>query len=141
MNWTTLRTKFFKECVTDGKVNYSPHNLFEWFKANLEPKPIRSNRQNRYLHSIIALYAIETGYTLEEMKTVLKRECGFMVYEKNGNKFLRSSAELDTKEMTDFIDWIRNSAGMNGIYLPSADEAGRNWDEIEKTIERNKTYL
>jgi hypothetical protein len=141
MNWTALRTKFFKECIIDHRFIHTPAGLFEWFKTNLEPKPIRSNRQNRYLHSIIALYAIETGYTLEEMKTVLKRECGFMVYEKNGVKFLKSSAGMDTKEMTDWIDWIRHSAGMNSIYLPSADEFHTDYDEIEKTIEKNKTYL
>lgn len=141
MNWTALRTKYFKECVTDGKVNYSPHNLFEWFRTNLEPKPIRSTRQNRYLHSIIAIYAIETGYTLEEMKKVLKEDCHFMMYEKNGREFPKSSAGLDTKEMTDWISWIRNSAGVNRIYLPTADEFHLNYAEIEKTIERNKTFL
>jgi len=30
-----LRKKFFKECVDNGKVNYAPHDLFEWFKKNI----------------------------------------------------------------------------------------------------------
>jgi len=102
---------------------------------------LRTFRQNRYLHVIIALYAIELGYTLEEMKTILKRDCSFMIYEKAGNKFLRSSTTLDTKEMTDFIEYIRNHAGQNGLYLPSADDYRGNMEELEKTVERCRTYL
>lgn len=40
---TELRDKFFRECTTETpkerglkKVNMTPHNLFEWFKSNLE---------------------------------------------------------------------------------------------------------
>lgn len=31
----SLRNKYFKECVGDGKVNMAPHDLFEWFKKNV----------------------------------------------------------------------------------------------------------
>ncbi len=102
----------------------------------------RTPKQNRYMHSIITLFGIELGYTIEEAKTILKRECAFMRYKKNGQWFLRSTADLDTKEMTDFIEWIRNFASReHGIYLPSSEEYYRNWTEIENTIERVKTFL
>ncbi len=42
INWKKLRDKFFKECTTRcpdpkslKKVNLTPHNLFEWFKEEI----------------------------------------------------------------------------------------------------------
>lgn len=101
----------------------------------------RTLQQNKFLHVCISIYAIETGYTLDEAKTLLKRECGFMVYEKNNQKFLKKTSDMDTKELTDFIEWIRNYAGVHGFYIPSSDDYMRNWEEIEQTIEQNKQYL
>lgn len=51
--------------------------------------PKRTLKLNSYLHVCINTYAIEFGYTLKEAKTYLKRICPFMVYEKNGQKFLK----------------------------------------------------
>ena len=115
----------------------------------VELKQIRKPRtiqQNKYLHVIISLFAIEAGYTLDEMKTVLKRECDFMRYRKSSGFekieiFLKKSSQLNTKELTDWIDWIRNYAGQAGIYIPSPDDYLRNWAEIERTIEQQKQYL
>ncbi len=101
----------------------------------------RTIQQNKYLHVLIALFAIETGYNLDEMKTVLKRECNFMKYEKNGNIFLKRSSKLNTKGLTDWINWIRDYAGTKGFFLPSAEDYHRNWTEIEREIEQHKTYL
>jgi hypothetical protein len=65
-----------------------------------------------------------------------------MVYVKKGKKYLRSTTDLKTtKEKSDFTEWIRNHAGMNGIYIPSPDDYNRNWVEIERTIEANRNYL
>lgn len=106
-----------------------------------EKKAKRTLSQNSYLHVCIATFAISIGNTLSEMKTDLKRECSFMVYTKNGNRYLRSSTDLDTKEMTDWIDWIRNKAGMQGHFIPSPDDYQRNWIQIEKEIQAHKQYL
>jgi hypothetical protein len=107
----------------------------------IERRPKRTLRQNNYLHCCIALFAVEIGNTIQEMKTDLKRDCSFMIYEKNGNKYLRSSTDLSTKEMSDWIEWIRTRAGLIGIYIPNADEYMRNWAELEKQIESHKQYL
>ena len=48
---------------------------------------------------------------------------------------------LNTKELSDWIEWIRAKAGMSLFYLPSADDYHRNWAEIEMKIESNKQYL
>ncbi|GAF92833.1 unnamed protein product, partial [marine sediment metagenome] len=104
-------------------------------ECTIELKEIRKPRtiqQNKYLHVIISLFAIETGYTLEEMKTILKRKCDFMRYKKNDQTFLKPSSQLDTKELTDWIDWIRNLAGQAEFYLPSPDNYLRDWTELKK---------
>ena len=52
-----------------------------------EKRQKRTIKQNSYMHVCIALFGIEFGYDLTESKTLLKRLCPFMIYEKNGNKF------------------------------------------------------
>ena len=106
-----------------------------------EIKKVRTLRQNAYLHVIITLYAIHFGSTLEEAKTDLKRECDFMRYTKNDNIYLKSTAKLDTKELTQFIEWLRNYSSMNGCYLPSSEEYLEQKFNIDRDIEYNKQYL
>ena len=113
-------------------------------RSKVELKELRDNRtvkQNSYLHVIISLYAIGFGYTLTEAKTYLKRESRQLTYEKNNVKFLRSTADLNSKEMTDFIDWIRTHSSVNGCYLPTSEEYLSNRFEIDKDIDKHKEYL
>ena len=111
----------------------------------VELKQIRKPRtiqQNKYLHSIICFCAIQEGYTLDEMKIRLKRKCSFMRYKKGDEIFLKRSRDLDTKELTGWIDWIRNyGPNTAGYYIPSPDDYLRNWTEIEREIEQHKQYL
>lgn len=113
-------------------------------RCKVELKELRDTRtvkQNSYLHVIISLYAIEFGYTLAESKTYLKRECKQLTYTKNNFKFLQSTADLNSKEMTDFIDWIRTHSAVNGCYLPTSKEYLDNSFEIDKDIDKHKEYL
>ena len=41
----------------------------------------------------------------------------------------------------DFIEWIRNYASVNGVFIPSPDDYRRNWAEYEKEIQACKPYL
>lgn len=100
----------------------------------------RSIRANAYLHVCISLFAIEVGSTLLEAKTDLKRERG-LYYVKNGNKYLKQTSQMDSKELADFIDWIRTFASKQGIYIPSSDEYILNSIAIDKTIKNNKQFL
>ena len=121
---------YFEKLVTDGK--------------NIELKEVRKVRtlsQNKYLHVCITLYAIHFGSCLDEAKTDLKRECDFMRYQNNGNTYLKSTAKLDTKELTDFIEWIRNYASIEGCYIPTSEEYLTQKFEIDREIEINKKYL
>lgn len=101
----------------------------------------RSIKQNSYLHVVITLYAIEFGNTLNEAKTDLKRACPFMTYEKNGKKYLVETSKQNSKELTDFIDWIRNYAAQNGCNIPTSEEYLQNRHRIDNEIERFKEYL
>ena len=101
----------------------------------------RSMSQNSYLHVCISLFAIEFGYTLEESKTFLKRECSFMIYEKNNSVFLKQTSKMNSKELTEFIEWLRNYASENGLYIPSSEEYIENRFNIDQEIDKFKTYL
>jgi hypothetical protein len=100
----------------------------------------RSVSQNAYVHVCFTLFGIEYGLTIAESKTLLKRNCSFMVYDKKGEKFLRSTSDLDKYEMTNFIDWIRNFAADHGCYIPTPEEYIENRVEIDREIKMNQTH-
>lgn len=112
-------------------------------------QPKRTNAQNRYLHAILGEFAMQTGNTLEETKTeYFKKYCNadlFLVRKTLKHigtiEVLRSSAELDTAEMTTAIDRFRNwSASEAGIYLPSPDEEAY-IAAIEAEMQRHRDWL
>lgn len=127
-----------EKLIKDGKV-------FEL----TEKKPKRSLSQNAYLHVLLGYFAAQTGNTLEWVKKeyykklvnpttfIRSKEDRFM----GVVKYLRSSADLDTAEMTTTIDRFRNwSAGEAGIYLPAPDEE-RLLQLAQIEIERNKEFI
>lgn len=114
-----------------------------------EKKPQRSLNQNAYLHVLISYFACQTGNTAEWVKReyykklvnpslfIREREDPFM----GKVKYLRSSADLTTEEMSLSIDRFRSWASESaGIYLPSPDE-GRLISLMEIEIERNKEFI
>ena len=102
---------------------------------------LRSISHNSYLHVVIDIYAIHFGYTSDEAKISLKRMCGFMVYEKNGEKFLKKTSKMNDSELSPFIDWIRNKSAQNGCYIPTPEEYLSNKFNIDKEISNQKQYL
>lgn len=127
-----------EKLIKDGKV-------FEL----TEKKPKRSLSQNAYLHVLLGYFAAQTGNTLEWVKKeyykklvnpttfIRTKEDRFM----GVVKYLRSSADLDTAEMTTTIDRFRNwSAVEAGIYLPAPDEE-RLLQLAQIEIERNKEFI
>lgn len=127
-----------EKLIKDGKV-------FEL----TEKKPKRSLQQNSYLHVLLGYFAAQTGNTLEWVKKeyykklvnpttfIRTKEDRFM----GVVKYLRSSADLDTAEMTTSIDRFRNwSASEVGIYLPSPDEE-RLIQLAQIEIEKNKEFI
>lgn len=112
-----------------------------------EKKPVRSNNQNRYLHLIIGYFACQYGCGMEEAKVrFYKLTCNPDIFwipnpKREGEKMIRSSATLDTSEMTTSIERFRNWSSIeSGIYLPSPDEE-RMLELAEMEIERNKNFV
>ena len=126
-----------------NKAAYKFHQLAEKGKVIelTEKRKKRTTSQNSYLHVCITLFAIEVGYTIEESKTVLKRECSFMRYSKDGNVFLKRTRDLNTKELTDFIEFIIDFAGVQGITIPSSEDYILNQVQIDREIQTQKSFL
>ena len=96
-----------------------------------EYKPKRTSPQNRYLHALLGIVAIQTGNTLADVKTeYFKKHCNSEIFVTRktdkmlGNvEVLRSSAELDTAEMTTAIDrFVRWYETESGEVLPRPDD-------------------
>lgn len=101
----------------------------------------RSIRQNAYLYVVFSLFGIETGYTKEEAKTLLKRESGMMIYEKSGTQFLKSTASLTKDECQVFIDWILKFSAEQGIYILSSEQYLLDQHNIDNQIEQHERHL
>lgn len=106
-----------------------------------EKRKKRTISQNSYLHVLFGLYGIETGHTIDEAKTVLKRECPFMIYSKDGQKFLKKTSELSKDECQYFIEWIIEFAAIDGMDLPSSESYIENQFYFEKELDSNKKFL
>ena len=121
-------------------------------KAVVEVKEKKKNRtlkQNAYLHVILSYFGCEYGIPTDEVKLdIFKRTCNKDIFIKRKvNKYgkeveyTRSSASLDTMEMTTAIDRFRNwSVSVAGIYLPSPEENDY-LIHCQQVIEDNKEFV
>lgn len=122
-------------------------------KANIEilkKFTARSLSQNNLLHLLLSYCALQTGETLEYFKQYIWKMyiCSDIFKDKYINSLTneerirwRSSAELNTKEMSQAIERLYNwSAKELGIVLPDpTDKEGFNY--LENEIEKYKGYL
>ena len=116
--------------------------------VELTEKAFRSPNQNRYLHLLIGVVAIETGNTLEDAKKwYFKETCNPDLFhvqhrDKMGNciDHIRSTAELTKEEMSTAIDRFKRWGAENGIYMPNPDDAFL-LKAIEIEMGRMKSYL
>lgn len=106
-----------------------------------EVKKLRTLSQNKYLHICVTMFGIEFGLTVDESKTHLKRNCHFMRYEKDGDVYLKRTRGMDTKELTDFIEWIIEYAGTKGLLIHSSEDYLANQFAIDKEIDKFNQYL
>lgn len=116
--------------------------------VELTEKAFRSPNQNRYLHLLIGIVAIETGNTLEDAKKwYFKETCNPDLFhvqhrDKMGNciDHIRSTAELTKEEMSTAIERFKRWGAENGIYMPNPDDASL-LKAIEIEMGRMKSYL
>lgn len=115
---------------------------------DLTEKTFRSPNQNRYLHLLIGIIAMDVGVTLEYAKREyfkkLVNKDLFVI--KKSDRFageiedLRSSADLTIEEMSMAIDRFKRWGAENGFYMPSPEDADRLRD-IEIEMGRLRMYL
>lgn len=120
-------------------------------KFELKAKhPKRSISQNSYLHLILTWFGLGTGYTLEEVKQdIFKKHVNpQLFYEGEFGDLIkierwRSTASLDTAEMTLAIDRFRNFSSIEcSIYLPEpGDLAVLQELEIEISKHKNQEFI
>ena len=116
--------------------------------VELTEKVFRSPNQNRYLHLLIGVVAIETGNTLEDAKKwYFKETCNPDLFhvqhrDKMGNciDHIRSTAELTKEEMSMAIDRFKRWGAENGIYMPNPEDIHL-LKQIEIEMGRMKSYL
>jgi len=88
-------------------------------KINLKKIPEkRTIRQNSYVHKLLQLAGTHFGYSLDEFKILIKRILGY-TYQRDGNEYYTKTSQMDSKELTTFIDAPRNWASEQGCYLPT----------------------
>lgn len=108
----------------------------------------RTLNQNRYLHLIIGVVAMETGNQLEYTKQEYFKRLvnpALFVVEKEDRflgkvQVLRSSKELTIQEMSTAIDRFRHWAAENGIYIPEIGDEER-LRELEVEMSRMQRWL
>jgi hypothetical protein len=142
----TAKRRMKYNLANDNEVKLARDYLEELIKkkSQAEVKRVikrRSLNQNRYLHLLLGYFGSHFGYTLEEAKVLYKQlNPTVYVYRKGKHTFLKSSAELDTSEMTKTIDSFREQSKAMGFPLPSATD--EDWlRQVENDIERAGYYL
>lgn len=91
-----------------------------------EKKKVRTNLQNRYLHLAFNQVHYETGYSVNEIKQLLFKKIvnpEIFIKQSDLGEYLRSTADLNTAEMTKAIDKFRDYCIVEiGIYIPEPHE-------------------
>lgn len=114
----------------------------------LTEKAFKTPNQNRYLHLLIGIVAMETGNSLEDTKReyfkgIVNSDI-FKVYktDNRGNTInhYRSITDVTKEEMSIAIDRFKKWGYENGIYMPNPDDLSL-LKEIEIEMGRNRLYL
>lgn len=109
------KTEIINFLINQGKDNIR-YKLSEYRQA-------RTLKQNSYLHCIFQIIAEKTWYSREEIKEIMKAKFLKKYDDYFGIEFVQSTKELDTKEMTVFIDKIRQFAlEYLDLDIPSPDD-------------------
>jgi hypothetical protein len=151
MNRLTLTTFLFDVMKYNLAKDYDMNQALEYLtrlvgqEAVVEIKKINPKRtlhQGAYLHVLINIFSLGTGYSAQESKQIMKQYAvpDVFVYKKKGMQFVRSTADLTTEEMGKVIDKYREFGAGHGITMPAPEdkEALLFW---QNQIERESRYL
>ena len=113
-------------------------------------KKAKTLQQLKYLHTILAYFGLQTGNTIDEVKTFYFKRIvneDLFVRKKRDNilgtdrEYLISTAKLTKEELSEAIERFRNwSSNVAGIYIPSSEEY-ISLLHIEHDIQNSKQYL
>lgn len=106
-------------------------------KSKIELKQFHGQRtlnQNAYFHVACTILSNYSGYTVAEMKIIIKDQLEFMSYEKGGHRFYLSSADLDEMDFIALVDYVRDFGDKHGCYIPTPEEYYESQFEIEKQL-------
>ena len=113
-------------------------------------KKAKTLQQLKYLHTILAYFGLQTGNTIDEVKTCYFKRIvnkGLFVGKKHDDllgtdrEYLISTANITKEELYEAIERFRNwSSNVAGIYIPSSEEYIALL-QIEHDIQNSKQYL
>jgi hypothetical protein len=100
----------------------------------------RSIDQNSFLHVCLSTFCLHTGYTINESKEIFAGMLpDLLQYEKNGTRFRKSTSDLNTKEMAELIEYVRNFCHEQlGIYIADSQQYLIDKFAIDKELESVK---
>ncbi len=112
-----------------------------------EIKHKRSISQNSYLHLILSAFGLEFGYNTQEVKQYIFKEIVNPEIFNNGEKHgivkiqsWRSTAELDTLELTTAISRFLDYSANNGYLLPDPSNLSH-IQQLENEINNAKQWI
>lgn len=112
-----------------------------------EKKYKRTIRQNAYVHLLFSWFGLHFGYTLEEVKQeIFKKQVNPDIFYNGDKKGIvtieqwRSTADLDTGEMTIAIERFRDFSAKHDFPLPEPKDL--NWlQEIENELSQHSSKI
>lgn len=99
--------------------------ICEKCKSELPEK--RTLKQNRYFYAVLNIFAQHTGYSTNEIKTLMKHEFGMydeILNKKTGEVLInyRSTANMTKKEFSDLTENIVMFANKHGLKIMTPEE-------------------
>jgi len=108
----------------------------------VEFKKYRGNKtipQLKYYRKVLAIYGGHFGSSPDESARDLKEMFG-LAYRKGGFWYIVSVADMNTKQLSDFINKIRRHSMEQGKYIELPEEYLTNQFQIDKDLEINENY-
>ena len=90
----------------------------------------RSKSQNNYMWGVVYdIISKETGYDQEEVHQLMGQQ--FLAYEKKEGCFIKSTTELNTKEMEIYLEKVRRFASIElKCFIPLPNETEFSYEVI-----------
>ena len=83
-------------------------------------KPRSQNQNSYYWGVVVKAFSQEFGYHEHETHQLFGNT--YLTYVKNDIQFIRSTTELTTVEMENYLSQCRQYASENGLYIPEPNE-------------------